>query len=86
MAQARQRSRRGVTLEVVGLYAVCIGTALALAALLVAVTGGSWTAVYTAMLDGSILNGGRIGLTIGVATPILLVSLWARSSTVAPAS
>lgn len=75
VAQARQRSWRGVTLEVVGLYAVCIAVALALAALLVAATGGSWTAVYTAMLDGSVLKAGRIGLTIGVAAPILLVSL-----------
>lgn len=75
VAQARERSRRGVTAEVVGLYVVCIGTALALAAILVAATGGSWADVYTAMLDGSVLNSGRIGLTIGVATPILLVSL-----------
>ena len=75
VAQARDRSRRGVTAEVVGLYVVCIGTALALAAILVAATGGSWADVYTAMLDGSVLKSGRIGLTIGVATPILLVSL-----------
>ncbi len=75
VAQARERSRRGVTVEVIGLYVICISIALALAAILVAVTGGSWTAVYTAMLDGSIINSGRIGLTIGVATPILLVSL-----------
>jgi simple sugar transport system permease protein len=75
VAQARQRSRRGVTAEVIGLYAVCIGVALSLAALLVAATGGSWQDVYTAMLQGSVTNEGRIGLTIGVATPILLVSL-----------
>jgi simple sugar transport system permease protein len=75
VAQARERSRRGVNLEVVGLYAVCVGTALALAAALVAATGGSWTDVYTAMLDGSLLKAGRIGLTIGVTTPILLVAL-----------
>lgn len=75
VAQARERSRRGVTAEVVGLYAVCIGVALSLAALLVAATGGSWQDVYTAMLQGSVTNEGRIGLTIGVATPILLVSL-----------
>lgn len=75
VAAARERSRRGVTAEVIGLYAVSIGVALSLAALLVAITGGSWTAVYTAMLDGSILEDGRIGLTIGVSAPILLVAL-----------
>jgi simple sugar transport system permease protein len=74
-AQARQRSRRGITLEVVGLYAICISGALVLAALLVAVTGGSWTAVFSAILDGSILNRGRIGLTLAVSAPILLVAL-----------
>src|SRR5690606_19079072 len=52
-----------------------IGVALSLAALLVAITGGSWTAVYTAMLDGAILKEGRLGLTVGVSAPILLVAL-----------
>lgn len=74
-AQARQRSRYGVTGEVIGLYVVCIFGALALAAILVAATGGSWTAVYTAMLDGSLRKPGRIGLTVGVATPMLMVAL-----------
>jgi simple sugar transport system permease protein len=75
VAQARQRSRRGISLEVVGLYVICIASALVLAALLVAVTGGSWTAVFSAILDGSILNRGRIGLTLAVSAPILLVAL-----------
>jgi simple sugar transport system permease protein len=75
VAQARQRSRRGITLEVVGLYAICIAGALVLAALLVAATGGSWTAVFSAILDGSVLNHGRIGLTLAVSAPILLVAL-----------
>jgi general nucleoside transport system permease protein len=75
VARGRERSRRGVTGEVVVLYVVCIGVALALAAALVAVTGGSWRDVYTAMLDGSVRNGGRIGLTVGVAAPILMVAL-----------
>ena len=76
VAQARERSRRGVTAEVVGLYVVCIGTALALAAILVAATGGSWADVYTAMLDGSHPERrAASGSRIGVATPILLVSL-----------
>jgi simple sugar transport system permease protein len=75
VAQARERSRRGISLEVVGLYAVCIAGALGIAALLVAITGGSWTAVYTKILEGSILNEGRLGLTLAVSAPILLVAL-----------
>jgi simple sugar transport system permease protein len=75
VAQARQRSRRGISLEVIGLYAVCIAAALGIAALLVALTGGSWTAVYTKILEGSILNEGRLGLTLAVSAPILLVAL-----------
>ena len=75
VAQARQRSRRGISLEVIGLYAICIAGALVLAALLVAATGGSWTAVFSAILDGSVLNRGRIGLTLAVSAPILLVAL-----------
>jgi simple sugar transport system permease protein len=75
IAAARQRSRFGATSEVVLLYVICIGGALALAAILVAATGGSWTAVYRAMLDGSIRNPGRWGLTLAVSAPILLVGL-----------
>lgn len=74
-AAALERSRIGITFEVVLLYAICIAAALALAAVLVAVTGGSWTSVYTAMLDGSIRNPGRWGLTLAVSAPILLVGL-----------
>ena len=57
VAQARERSRRGISLEVVGLYAVCIAGALGIAAVLVALTGGSWTAVYTKILEGLNLLG-----------------------------
>ncbi|HEY5874200.1 MAG TPA: hypothetical protein VIT64_02820 [Ilumatobacteraceae bacterium] len=74
-AAALQRSRFGITAEVVLLYVVCIGAALAVAAVLVALTGGSWTSVYTAMLDGSLRKPGRWGLTLGVTAPILLVAL-----------
>jgi general nucleoside transport system permease protein len=74
-AAALQRSRFGITSEVVLLYVICIAGALGLAAALVAATGGSWTNVYTAMLDGSIRKPGRWGLTLGVTAPILLVAL-----------
>jgi len=75
VAAARQRSRRGVTLEVVGLYVICITGALVIAAVLVAATGGSWTAVFSAIFNGSVRNHGRIGLTLAVSAPILMVAL-----------
>jgi general nucleoside transport system permease protein len=61
--------------EVVGLYAMCIAIALGLSALLVELTGGSSSAVFSALLDGSVRGPGRIGATIGVATPLLLVAI-----------
>jgi general nucleoside transport system permease protein len=72
---ALERSKFGVTAEVVALYAICLFVALALAAICVAATGGSWTNVYTAIIDGSIRKPGRWGLTLGVSAPILLVAL-----------
>src|SRR3954451_8303170 len=72
---ALQRSKFGVTAEVIGLYAICLFVALALAAICVAATGGSWTNVYTAIIDGSIRKPGRWGLTLGISAPILLVAL-----------
>lgn len=72
---ALQRSRFGISGEVIALYAACLFVALALAAICVAATGGSWNKVYTAMLDGSIRAPGRWGLTLGVSAPILLVAL-----------
>jgi simple sugar transport system permease protein len=68
-------SRFGSAREVIALYAICLFVALALAAVCVAATGGSWTNVYTAMVDGSIRKPGRWGLTLGVSAPILLVAL-----------
>ena len=73
--EARERSRLHATVEVVALYVICLGAALTLAALLVVATGGSWTDVYQAMLDGSIWEPGRWGLTLAVSAPILLVGL-----------
>ncbi|MCB0969394.1 MAG: hypothetical protein KDB37_21370, partial [Ilumatobacter sp.] len=61
--------------EVVVLYAICIAAALGLSALLVEVTGGSASEVFNALLDGSIRGPGRIGATIGVAVPLLLVAI-----------
>lgn len=69
------RSRASQLFEVVFLYVVCISAALVVSALLVAVTGGSWRAVFAALLDGSVRNPGRWGTTIGVFAPLLLVAL-----------
>lgn len=72
-----QRTKLAAVSEVFALYAVCLFVALALAALLVefASDKGSWTTVYTVILDGAVRKPGRWGLTLGVAAPILLVGL-----------
>ena len=75
VSEARQRSKFGIRSEVVVLYVMSLFVALAIAAICVAATGGSWTRVYTAMLDGSVRAPGRWGLTLGIAAPILLVAL-----------
>ncbi len=63
--------------EVVGLYALCILAALLLSALIVRLTGGDALEVFSALLDGSIRGPGRIGETLGVMAPLLLVALGA---------
>jgi simple sugar transport system permease protein len=60
--------------EAVVLYVICIGIALILSAVLVEVTGGSAGDVFSALLDGSVRNPGRVGTTIGTAIPLLLVA------------
>ncbi|MGH9271779.1 MAG: ABC transporter permease subunit, partial [Ilumatobacteraceae bacterium] len=75
VAAAQAGGGRSALIEVVTLYVICLGAALTLAAVLVSATGGSWTDVYRAMLDGSVGAPGRWGLTLGVAAPILLVGL-----------
>ena len=68
------RRRTGVS-EVVALYAVSFGVALLLSAVLIAATGGSWSQVFTALLDGSFRSPGRWGTTLTFAAPMLLVAL-----------
>jgi simple sugar transport system permease protein len=72
-----ERSRMTSVSEVVVLYAACLFVALALAAILVELASkkGSWSSVYTVILDGAVRNPGRWGLTLGVTAPILLVAL-----------
>lgn len=70
-----QRAKWATAGEVITLYAVCLGLALTFSAVLVASTGGSWSLVYTKILEGAMFKPGRWGLTLGVAAPILLVAL-----------
>jgi simple sugar transport system permease protein len=79
--QSTTSRRLAVSGEVLVLYLICIAIALGLSALLVQVTGGSAGDVFNALLDGSFRKPGRIGLTIGVAVPLLLVALGTIIST-----
>ncbi len=56
------------------IYAACIAVAMGLCALLVAATGGSASAVFSALLDGSIRSAGAWGVTINTAAPLLIVA------------
>ncbi len=58
-----------------GIYLASIAVALLIAALVLWATGGSWTTVLSALLDGSVRRPGRWGDTIGEAIPLLLVAL-----------
>jgi simple sugar transport system permease protein len=80
-ASSGTRARLTSAGEVVGLYAVCIAGALLLSVLLVELTGGDAGAVFSALLDGSVRGPARIGATIGVAVPLLLVALGTIVST-----
>lgn len=60
---------------VVNLYLSCIVAALVISAILVNATGGSWQAVFSALLDGSVRAPGRWGTTIGIAIPLVIVGL-----------
>lgn len=62
---------------IVMLYVVCIVVALAASAVLIALTGGPWRSVLTALLDGSIRRPGRWGQTLTEAAPLLIVALGA---------
>ena len=61
--------------EMALLYVASIFGALALSALMVAMTGNSWQRVFGALLDGAFFAPGRWGNTLTVAMPMLLVAL-----------
>jgi ABC-type uncharacterized transport system permease subunit len=71
---------RGVV-RTAGLYVVSVLGALALAALLVSATGGSASAVWSALIDGSIRSPGAWGLTLTTMAPLLLVAVGAIAAT-----
>lgn len=56
-------------------YVASIGAAIAVSALLVAATGGSASAVFGALLDGSIRSPGAWGLTLTTMAPLLFVAV-----------
>lgn len=72
VARPRSASARLVT---VATYAGCLAGAIALSAVLVAATGGSATAVFSALLDGSIRSPGAWGLTLTTMAPLLFVAM-----------
>ena len=67
------RTREGAS--VLAIYLTSIAVALLVAAIVLWATGGSWTTVLSALLDGSVRRPGRWGDTIGEAIPLLLVAL-----------
>ena len=66
---------------VIFLYISFISIALVASVVLVSVTGGDWSAVLPALLDGSITKPGRWGQTLTEAAPLLLVALGAIITT-----
>ena len=68
-------SRLHETAVALSMYLGCIVVALFISAVIVAATGGSWPAVFSALLDGSLRAQGRWGETIGIAVPLVVVAL-----------
>lgn len=73
------RDRRTITL--VAMYVASVAAALALSALLIALTGGPWHKVLSALLDGAFRKKGRWGDTLAESAPLLIVSLGAILAT-----
>jgi simple sugar transport system permease protein len=65
------------TASTVGLYVVSLAVAFGISALLVAVTHGSPSKVFTAMYDGSVKGFGSFGYTLDNATPLIIVAVGA---------
>jgi len=67
------RWRRAVPIAIT--YIVSVAVALALCALLVSITGGSASEVFSALIDGSLRSPGAWGLTVNTAAPLLCVAI-----------
>jgi simple sugar transport system permease protein len=76
-SQGRAHHGRRDLMVVVGLYVVCILVALVASAVLIAVTGGPWRSVLSALIDGSLRRPGRWGQTLTETAPLLIVALGA---------
>jgi simple sugar transport system permease protein len=74
-AEPAAESRWRPIAETALLYLLSIGGALLVSALLVAMTGNSWSKVGGALLDGAFRAPGRWGNTLEIATPMLFVAL-----------
>ena len=66
---------------VTAIYVASIAGALFLSAFLVAVTGGSWQKVFSALIDGSVRNDGAWGQTLSRMAPLVIVATGAIVST-----
>ncbi len=65
------------TFATVGLYVASLAAAFAVSALMVALTHGSPSKVFTAMYDGSVKGFGSFGYTLDNATPLIIVAVGA---------
>jgi ABC-type uncharacterized transport system permease subunit len=65
------------TVSSIGLYVVSLAVAFGISALLVALTHGSPSKVFTAMYDGSVKGFGSFGYTLDNATPLIIVAVGA---------
>jgi ABC-type uncharacterized transport system permease subunit len=75
MEDLRQESPWRSRAELAVLYVLSIGGAVLLSGGLVAITGNSWSKVFSALMDGAFLAPGRWGDTLVIAAPMLLVAL-----------
>ena len=69
------RARLVGAIGMVGLYVVSIAIALGISAIIVSLTHGSPSKVFSALYDGSLRGWGSFGYTLDNATPLLIVAI-----------